>query len=118
VWGLGSATKVYLAVGATDLRKGFDGLYGLARDALGLDPLSGHLALFCNRQRNRLKILFWDGNGLWVCAQRLEKGRYSWPGQREAAAACVTLSHEEFSLLIGGIDLSQTRRKNWYRKVA
>ena len=53
MWGLGPATKVYLAVGPTDLRKGFDGLYGLARDALGLDPLSGHLALFCNRQRNR-----------------------------------------------------------------
>jgi transposase len=118
MWGLGPATKVYLAVGPTDLRKGFDGLYGLARDALGLEPLSGHLALFCNRQRNRLKILFWDGSGLWVCARRLEKGRYSWPSPREAASACVTLSHEEFSLLIGGIDLSQTRRKNWYRKVA
>jgi transposase len=118
MWGLGPATKVYLAVGATDLRKGFDGLYGLAREALGLEPLSGHLALFCNRQRNRLKILFWDGNGLWVCAKRLEKGRYSWPSQIEVASAYVTLSHEEFSLLIGGIDLSQTRRKNWYRKVA
>jgi transposase len=118
MFGLGPATKVYLAVGATDLRKGFDGLYGLARDALGLEPLSGHLALFCNRQRNRLKILFWDGSGLWVCARRLEKGRYSWPSPREAAAACVTLSHEEFSLLIGGLDLSQIRRKNWYRKVA
>ena len=118
MWGLGPATKVYLAVGATDLRKGFDGLYGLARDALGLEPLSGHLALFCNRQRNRLKILFWDGNGLWVCAKRLEKGRYSWPSQLTEGSACVTLSHEEFSLLIGGIDLSQTRRKNWYRRVA
>jgi transposase len=95
---------VYLAVGATDLRKGFDGLYGLARDSLGLEPLSGHLALFCNRQRTRLKILFWDGSGLWVCARRLEKGRYSWPSVREAASACVTLSHEEFSLLIGGLD--------------
>ena len=118
MFGLGPATKVYLAVGATDLRKGFDGLYGLARDALGLDPLSGHLALFCNRQRNRLKILFWDGNGLWVCAKRLEKGKYSWPSQMEEASACATLSHEEFSLLIGGIDLSRTCRKNWYRKVA
>jgi transposase len=118
MFGLGPATKVYLAVGATDLRKGFDGLYGLAREALGLEPLSGHLALFCNRQRNRLKILFWDGNGLWVCARRLEKGRYSWPSQLKEPSACVTLSHEEFALLIGGIDLSQTRRKNWYRKVA
>src|SRR5947199_694164 len=69
MWGLGPATKVYLAVGPTDLRKGFEGLYGLAREALGLEPLSGHLALFCNRQRNRLKLLFWDGHGLWLCAK-------------------------------------------------
>jgi transposase len=117
MFGLGPATKVYLAAGATDLRKGFDGLYGLARDALRLDPLSGHLVLFCNRDKTRLKVLFWDGSGLWLCTKRLESGRYSWPTEPEAAA-CVTLSHEEFALLIGGIDLSQTRRKNWYRKVA
>jgi transposase len=62
MWGLGPATKVYLAVGATDLRKGFDGLYGLARDSLGLEPLSGHLALFCNRQRTRREdfVLGWQ----------------------------------------------------------
>jgi len=53
MFGLGPATKVYLAAGATDLRKGFDGLYGLARDALGLEPLSGHLVLFCNRDRKQ-----------------------------------------------------------------
>ena len=68
--------------------------------------------------RTRLKILFWDGSGLWVCARRLEKGRYRWPSQLEGASACVMLSHQEFALLIGGIDLSQTRRRNWYRKVA
>jgi transposase len=106
-----------LAVGATDLRKGFEGLYGLGRDALGLDPLSGHLVLFCNRACTRLKVLFWDGSGLWVCAKRLEKGRFSWPTPPEAAA-CLTLSPEEFALLVGGLDLSHTRRKNWYRKAA
>jgi len=90
----------------------------LARDCLGLEPLSGHLALFCNRERNRLKVLFWDGNGLWICTKRLERGKYSWPTQLEESSACVTLSHEEFALLIGGIDLSQTRRKNWYRTAA
>ena len=117
MWGLGPATKVYVALGATDLRKGFEGLYGLVRDALGLEPLSGHLVLFCNRNCTRLKVLFWDGSGLWVCTKRLERGRYSWPSAA-GASTCVTLSHEEFALLIGGIDLSQTRRKNWYRKVA
>ena len=113
--GLGAATRIYLAVGSTDMRKGFEGLYGLVRDQLGLDPLSGHLCLFCNKGRNRLKVLYWDGSGLWICAKRLEKGRFSWPSDGEHSAR-VTLSQEELSLLLGGIDLTRTRRKNWYRK--
>src|SRR5256886_12285955 len=67
------------------MRKGFEGLFGLVRDQLGLDPLSGHLCIFCNKERNRLKILFWDGSGLWVCAKRLEKGTFGWP-QGEGAS--------------------------------
>jgi transposase len=74
VFGWGPATRIYLAAGATDMRKGFEGLYGLARDRLLCEPLSGHVFLFANAQRNRLKLLFWDGSGLWVCAKRLEKG--------------------------------------------
>ena len=115
MFGLGAATRIYVAVGSTDMRKGFEGLYGLVRDQLGLDPLSGHLCLFCNKGRNRLKVLFWDGSGLWICAKRLERGRFSWPSDGEQSAR-VTLSHEELSLLLGGIDLTRTRRKNWYRK--
>jgi transposase len=72
---LGAATRIYLAVGATDMRKGFDGLLGLVQQRLQADPLSGHLFLFCNRPRTRLKALYWDGSGLWVCAKRLERGR-------------------------------------------
>jgi hypothetical protein len=68
VFGLGPATRIYLAAGVTDMRKGFEGLYGLVRDRLSCEPLSGHLFLFCNAQRNRLKVLVWDGSGLWVCA--------------------------------------------------
>jgi transposase len=115
VFGLGPATRIYLAVGATDLRKGFEGLYGLVRDRLQLEPRSGHLFLFSNQARNRLKILFWDGSGLWVCAKRLEKGRFSWP-QEVRESTPVVLSYEELWLLVGGIDLAQTRRKDWYRK--
>jgi transposase len=59
VFGLGPATRIYLAAGATDLRKGFEGLYGLVRDGLLGDPLSGHVFVFSNAQRNRLKLLFW-----------------------------------------------------------
>jgi transposase len=79
MFGLGPATKVYLALGATDMRKGFDGLYGLLRDRLSCEPTNGHLFLFCNARRNRLKILHWDATGLWICAKRLERGRFSWP---------------------------------------
>ena len=115
MFGLGAATRIYVAVGSTDMRKGFEGLYGLVRDQLGLDPLSGHLSLFCNKGRNRLKVLYWDGSGLWICAKRLERGRFSWPSDGEQSTR-VTLSQEELSLLLGGIDLTRTRRKNWYRK--
>ena len=98
------------------MRKGFEGLYGLVRDRLLCDPLSGHLFLFCNAQRNRLKILTWDGSGLWVCSKKLLKGRFSWIESGDAQGK-VVLSHEELSLLLGGIDLRQTKSKRWYRKV-
>ena len=116
MFGLGPATRIYLAAGATDMRKGFEGLYGLVRDRLLCEPLSGHVFLFCNGQRNRLKILFWDGTGLWVCAKRLPKGCFTWPQSGDAQGK-VVLSQEELSLLLGGIDLATTKSKRWYRKV-
>ena len=115
MFGVGAATRIYVATGATDMRKGFNGLYGLVRDQLLCDPLSGHLFLFSNAQRNRLKILFWDGSGLWVCAKRIEKGRVYWP-EADSAQNKIVLSHEELALLLGGIDLAQTQRRRWYRK--
>ena len=114
--GFGPATRIYLATGATDMRKSFEGLYGLVRDRLRCEPRSGHVFLFCNAQRNRLKILFFDGSGLWVCAKRLEKGRFHWPLTGDAQGK-VVLSHEELYLLIGGIDLTQTKARDWYREV-
>src|SRR3984957_2311746 len=115
MFGIGPATRIYLAVGPTDMRKGFEGLYGLVRDKLQLEPLSGHVFLFCNKERNRIKVLFWDGSGLWVCAKRLEKGRFSWP-RAEDQQGGVRVKHEELTLLLGGIEVGKTRRKNWYRK--
>lgn len=116
MFGVGPATRIYLAAGATDMRKGFEGLYGLVRDQLQLEPLSGHIFLFSNAQRNRLKLLFWDGSGLWVCAKRLEKGRFRWPAA-EAGQSKVVLSQEELALLVGGIDLAGSKRRAWFRKV-
>ena len=94
------------------MRKGFDGLFGLVRDHLAQDPLSGHLFLFSNRGRNRLKVLVWDGSGLWVCAKRLEKGRFRWPG---GEMGCVTMRSEELAMLLNGLDPAQSRQRNWYR---
>jgi len=117
MFGLGPATKVLVGVEPTDMRKSFEGLYGLVRDTMGKDPLSGHLFLFANKTRTRLKILFWDGSGLWVCAKRLEKGRFPWH-QAEAGASSVVLRQEELSALVAGLDPGQTlKRRGWLRKV-
>jgi transposase len=116
VFGLGLATKIYVAVEAVDMRKGFEGLYGLVRDQMGADPLSGHLFLFSNRTRTRLKALVWDGSGLWVCAKRLEKGRFRWP--ETEGEHSVSMRAEELAMLVNGLDLKQTRQRNWYRKSA
>jgi transposase len=117
MFGVGPATRIYLAAGTTDMRKGFEGLYGLVRHQLQLEPLSGHIFIFSNAHRNRLKLLFWDGSGLWVCAKRLEKGRFRWP-EAETGQSKVVLSQEELALLVGGIDLAGSQRRAWYRKVA
>ena len=114
MFGFGPATRIYLAVGATDMRKGFEDLYGLVRDRLQCSPLSGHVFLFCNAARNRLKLLVWDGSGLWICAKKLSRGRFCWPEPR-AGEVKVALRHEELAMLLGGIDLSQARRRAWYR---
>jgi transposase len=69
--------KVYLSIDAADLRKSFNGLYGLAEGVLKEDPRRGGLFVFTNQRRNRIKILYWDGTGLWVMTKRLEKGTFS-----------------------------------------
>ena len=111
--GLGAATRIYVATGATDMRLGFNGMYGLVQSRLASDPANGHLYLFANSRRDRMKILFFDGSSLWVCARRMEGGRLRWP---EAEGGKVQLSREEFALLLGGIDLRETRKRKWYRR--
>lgn len=111
---LGAATRIYLAAGATDMRKGFDGLFALAREQTHVDPLSGHVFVFCNRPRNRVKVLYFDGTGLWVCAKRLEGGRFRWPERGDGSR--ISLSRAELTLLLEGIDLKEGgQRRGWYR---
>jgi transposase len=115
VFGFGPATRIYVAAGATDMRKNFNGLYGLVRDHLGCDPESGHVFVFTNARRNRLKLLVYDGSGLWVCGKKLDGGRFRWP-DADSTVKKIVLSSEELALLLGGIDLTQTRPRKWYRK--
>ena len=109
------SVSILLAREPADMRKGFEGLYGLMRDALGHDPLSGHLFLFTNRSRSRIKAVFWDGSGLWVCAKRLEKGRFRWP--ESADGISIQMRPEELAMLVGGLDVKQAKpRPGWYRR--
>jgi transposase len=110
---MGAATHIYVATGFIDMRKGFCGLEGLIRERLNSDPTNGHIFLFTNSRRDRLKAVYFDGTGLWVCSKRMERGRLCWP---VAEGSKVQLSREQFALLIGGIDLSQTRERKWYRR--
>jgi transposase len=110
------SVKVFVVLGGTDMRNSFDGLSGAVQQAIGQDPLSGHLFVFANKRRNRVKILFWDGSGLWVCAKRLEKGTFSWPSQLPVGQSSVELSSDELTLILGGFDLRETTRRPWYRR--
>ena len=98
---LPAGVQVWLAAGATDLRKGFDGLAALVQQRLAEDPFSGQLFVFRGRRGDRLKILWWDGDGLCLFAKRLERGRFVWP---QAASGTVSLSGAQLSMLLEGID--------------
>ena len=111
MFGLGAATRIYAATEAVDMRLSFNGLHGLVAGRMQLDPLSGHLFLFANKRRDRLKILYFDGSGLWVCAKRLEKGTFGWP-QGKGPSSC--LRPEELTLLLNGLEA--TPRRNWFRR--
>ncbi len=115
---VGPATRIFLAAGATDLRKSFEGLSDLVRHRFQEDPLNGHLFVFANRHRTRLKLLYWDGSGLWVCAKRLERGCFSWPRTSAEETGALRIVAEELTLLLSGLDLEKTRARPWWRQAA
>lgn len=106
------AVRIYLAAGATDLRRSVDGLSMLVREGFGLDPLSGHLFVFRNRRGDRLKILVWDRSGFWVLYKRLERGTFAWPA--EAGGPPLTVTSRELLVLLSGVDVGHTRVRRWY----
>jgi transposase len=111
---LSPATRVFIALAPVDLRGSFNRLSALAQNQLAQDPLSGHLFVFTNRSRNRVKILFWDGSGLWVCAKRLEQGRFSWPRPGGGDGVSVTWRGEQLTALLSGLEVWE--KDGWYRR--
>ena len=99
--GLPSGTRIWLAAGLTDMRRGFDGLAALAQSALEQEPFSGHVFVFRGRRGDIIKLLWWDGQGMCLFAKRLEKGRFIWP---QAQSGSVSLTPAQLSMLLEGID--------------
>ena len=112
--GLPAGTKVWLACGVTDMRKGFDGLAALVQLNLHEDPFSGQLFVFRGRRGDRVKILWWDGDGLCLFAKRLERGRFTWP---QATHGTVALTAAQLSMLLEGIDWRMPTR-TWRPEMA
>jgi transposase len=96
--------KVSVAVEACDVRKGFNGLHGLVTEKLGEDPRQGALFVFSNRRHTRIKILCWDGTGLWVLSKRLEEGTFSWPRNLEPQTIKLKLSPQALAMLTDGVN--------------
>jgi transposase len=107
--------KVYLAPGATDMRKSFDTLAAAARTVLEKDPFSGHLFAFCGRSRRTVKVLLWDGTGFSLLAKRLGRGTFAWPGAPSDGGRCVELRAHELAALLAGLDLGRSEWKSWGR---
>ena len=105
--GLPTGTRIWLAAGATDMRKSFDGLAALVQTKLHEDPFSGHVFVFRGRKGDRVKILWWSGDGLCVFAKRLEQGKFVWP---QATSGTVSLTGAQLSMLLEGIDWRRPQR--------
>ena len=110
---LPASVRVYLCASACDMRKSFDGLHALVVQAMELDAFAGHLFVFANRRRDRIKMLYWDRDGFAVWAKRLEEGTYAMPfGESEQKRREITAA--ELGALLSGIDLSRAKRRKRY----
>lgn len=111
-----SQTRVFLARGPCDMRKSFSGLIGLTESVLEQDPLSGHLFVFINRRRDRIKLLYWGGTGFCIWYQHLEEGGYQLPDATTAdEREGIEITATQLSLILDGVDLSSVRQRRRYR---
>jgi transposase len=108
--------KVFVALEPVDLRKSFNGLEGLVSERLREDVRAGALFVFTNRRHTRLKILYWDGTGLWLLVKRLERGSFSWPRNIDADRVKLKLTPEALAMLTDGIDLHGAKLRPWYER--
>jgi len=108
--------KVFVAVEPCDLRKGFNGLHGLVTEKLKEDPRHGSLFVFSNRRHTRIKILCWDGTGLWILTKRLEQGTFSWPKSLEPEVTKLKLTPQALAMLTDGVDLRGGQLRPWYER--
>jgi transposase len=111
---LSSAVRIFLCTRTTDLRKSFDGLTGLVQECFGQDPLTGHLFLFLNRRRDRLKILYFDRDGLAIWYKRLEVGSFQMPPP--IGSDSVELEPAQLAMLLSGIDLRSARQRKRFQR--
>ena len=117
--GLAHGLKVFVCSEPADMRRSFDGLSGMAGNLMKQDPLSGHLFVFRNRNRDRLKILYWDRDGLAIWYKRLEKGTFQFPTDlhpKEKKPASVEITASDLSLLLGGIDLRSAYQRRRFER--
>ena len=112
---LPASVRVYLCTAPCDMRRGFDGLHALVTNTMQLDALAGHLFVFSNRRRDRVKILYWDRDGFAVWAKRLEEGTYAVPFSEDGERRSE-ITAQELGALLSGIDLSQAKRRKRYQQ--
>ena len=107
--------RIFLCTQPTDMRKNFNGLSGLIKKAMTLDPLSGHLFVFRNQRGDRLKALYWDGDGLAIWYKQLQRGTFRFPDLKNYSSAGLEIDHSTLRLILDGIDLSSIRRQHRFR---
>jgi transposase len=113
---LPASVRIYVAAEAIDLRRGFDGLAAATRNVIGADPLSGHVFVFLNRRRNRVKLLVWDRTGYVLIYKRLERGTFRLATQPRFGERHVEMNAGELGLMLEGLDLRNARRRKRWRR--
>ncbi len=111
-----SSLRIFAGIEPVDMRKSFNGLFAIVKNHLGRNPIDGAVYLFANKRRTLVKMLYWDGTGIWILSKRLEKGAFWWPSSDSANSRDLSLAPESLSMLLSGIDLKQGSLRPWYSR--